>query len=275
MKSPRRNSEACLRLRKKNKHVFWVFIASLLLSIPSFAFAELSITEVFYDYPNSDSHHEWIEIYNGGESAIDLSSFKFKEGETNHRLLVFKGDQKIPPQAYAVIAESGEQFLADYPSYSGILFDSTFSLSNTGETLALLNASGTAVDSISYSSSEGASGNGYSLQKINDAWFESTPTPGATNVLVKKTTVASQAKTSDTAVKSSQKKTIAALHGMSSQEMATTTSLLTSRNEETDFFNENLKWIVALAALIIVAIGGTVALRSTSRNSSGYEIVGE
>ena len=92
--------------------------------------SSLKITEIMYDLPGSDSGREWIEVYNAGASDIDLSLFKFFEANTNHGLAP-AGSSILSAGALAVIADNPEKFSIDWPSYNGLIFDSSFSLSNT------------------------------------------------------------------------------------------------------------------------------------------------
>jgi len=157
------------------RKLFFLLIFSILLI--SFVKAEVIISEVMYDLDGSDSGREWIEIYSGEE--INLSGWKFYEAETNHRLNLTKGSESF--SGYAIIADNAGKFLEDNPDFDGNLFDSTFSLANTNETIALKDASLDIIDEITYLSIKGANGNGYSLQLVDEDWCEGAPTPGEDN----------------------------------------------------------------------------------------------
>lgn len=141
----------------------------------------LAITEIMYNASGTDDGREWIEIRNDGASSASLDDVRFLEGGTNHQLIFARGSAALAAGGYTVIADDANQFLADYPSFSGSLFDSSFSLSNDGETLALT-FNGSTSHSVSYASSTGARGDGNSLQLISGTWQASTPTPGTVNV---------------------------------------------------------------------------------------------
>lgn len=132
-----------------------------------------------YDLEGSDTGREWIEVLNDGPSAIDISGFKLFEGGVNHTLSIVSGSAVLSPGSYAVIADDPEKFKADWPSFSGILFDSAFSLSNSGETLTLKDASVSEEDTVSYSSSSGAAGDGLSLVRSGSEFSAATPSPGS------------------------------------------------------------------------------------------------
>lgn len=142
----------------------------------------LLITEIMYNASGTDDGREWIEIRNDGASAASLDDVRFLEGGTNHRLTFARGSASLGVGTYAVIADDPEKFLLDYPSFSGALFDSSFSLSNDGEALALT-FNGSAFHSVTYSSSTGARGDGNSLQLVSGTWQAGTPTPGVVNVV--------------------------------------------------------------------------------------------
>ena len=144
------------------------------------AVAEIKITEIMYDPKGNDTGREWIEIFNAGTSTVNLDGWKFSEGGSNHLLLVYRGSLTISPSEYAIIVDNPEKFLTDWSNYSGTIIDSSFSLNNTGETIAIKNGD-LIVDQVNYQSSWGANDNGKSLQLINNEWKEIQPTPGQQN----------------------------------------------------------------------------------------------
>jgi hypothetical protein len=134
----------------------------------------------------SDTGREWIEIFNNGSVPVDLSSFIFFEADTNHKLKLVQGDTKVNAQGYALIVSDYAKFKTDWANlfgFSGTIFDSTFSLNNSGENLAIKDGD-LIVDQHTYSSSAGGAGDGKSLQKINGVWVSAMPTPGAENKIV-------------------------------------------------------------------------------------------
>jgi len=137
----------------------------------------LVISEIMYDLDGSDSGREWIEIMNTGTSSVSLATLKLDEGLSHHTVL---GEGQLIGGGYAVIADDPEKFIIDNPTYSGVLLNSSFSLSNGGEPLVLKNDTLT-LDNVNYQSEWGANGNGKSLQYVENAWYEATPTPGAEN----------------------------------------------------------------------------------------------
>ncbi len=152
----------------------------VLFATPQFLFA-MKINEIMYDVPGTDSGREWIEVFNDTDTDIDFSNWKLLENAVNHAVKLILGEAVIPKGGFAIIADNTEKFLIDNPDFDGTLFDSVFSLTNTGETLALINPSGNKVDEITYSDSLGAKGDGNSLQMNDGFLMPAIPTPGKQN----------------------------------------------------------------------------------------------
>jgi len=147
--------------------------------VPFFANAQISITEIMYDLSGSDTN-EWIEIENTGSQAVDASTWKLFEANSNHGLKVFQGDGVIQPGLFAIIANDPGAFLVEYANFKGMIFDSSFSLLNTGETLIMRDDNLVDSDSATYDSSLGGNGDGNSLHKnASSGWKASAPTPGS------------------------------------------------------------------------------------------------
>src|SRR3989344_961500 len=129
----------------------YIFLISLFTFAPLAVSAQVVINEIMYDAPDpgGDSGREWIEIYNAGNTAVDLTSWKLFEGDTNHNLVIAQGNNMLPVGGFEVVADKPDKFLAERVGFSGTIFDSTFSLNNTiGEKLALKNASSTVVSEV-------------------------------------------------------------------------------------------------------------------------------
>jgi hypothetical protein len=159
-------------------------LACAFLLIPGTAAAQVVISEIMYDLEaGSDTGREWIEVFNAGSNAIRLVDWRLYEANTNHAIGAFAGGDELPSGGYAVIADSPAKFMEDWPSYTGALFDSAFSLSNTGETIGIHTPSPefNETDSVAFQGAWGAGGDGKSLQRAAAdaaAFTPATPTPG-------------------------------------------------------------------------------------------------
>lgn len=126
----------------------------------------LVINELFVDpaAPLTDSKDEFIELYNPGSSAINLTGFQLKTGTNFH-------DSYTLPAA--TIAPGGYQVY--YSSQTKL------SLTNTGGAAELLDAKSNLVDE---SATYDGSLTGLSFSRFGDDWqWSTTLTPGASNVL--------------------------------------------------------------------------------------------
>ncbi len=137
-------------MRRKIPHSNSLFLAVFLLLIPYSAFASVEITEIMYDLEGSDSGREWIEITNKGGVSVDISKFKLLEAGVKHGLTPAQGGSILLPSASAVIASNPAVFLSEHPGFVKSVFKSSFSLSNTGETLTILNSVGAVEHSRTY-----------------------------------------------------------------------------------------------------------------------------
>ncbi len=152
-------------------------IAGIFCVMLNSASAEVRINEVTYDLNGTDTGHEWIELYS--DEPINISGWKLYEASTNHGLTIVNGSWII--EGYVIIADDTSIFLSDYPNYNGALIDSSFSLDNNGESLAIKNKSLDIINQVNYISSWGGNGNGKSIQFNGTGWCEGLPTPGSVN----------------------------------------------------------------------------------------------
>ena len=156
-------------------------IALVIFSLPALAHASVIITEVMYDYPGTEGggDHDWVEVYNDGQSTIDLggSTVRFTEKGSNHIITSFSGSNtSLSPGATAIIANNPTQAKIDFPDI-GLLFDSAFSLTGTTTPLGII-IDGVNVSPISYTPIASASNLGNSLQLVDGNWVAAVPTPG-------------------------------------------------------------------------------------------------
>ncbi len=251
-------------------------LAVIFFAAPLSAYAGFSVSEIMYDAPGSDSGREWIEIQNTDSAPVDIAGWKLFENSTNHKITPQKGST-IPSGGYAILAANAGKFLADFPEFSGLLFQSSFSLNNTGETLVLKNASSSDIVSVSYTGGL-AKGDGNSLNEVNGSWVARKPSPGAS---VSSESI--QPPASKTASKTGNAKAYpkvltgdGAAHdgAVAITETNELASAVTAEKGNSQSF-AMLPWIAALLAVIGIA-GAAVFLKGkTPRTGSGYTIIEE
>ena len=184
--------KAAARLEYKNLSIIaTVFLSIVFFIAPRIVFAQVLINEIMYDLSGADDKHEWVEIYNNGSSPVDLSDWKFNDGDTatNHGLNAppknnSRGSTVLDAGDYALLADDAATLIADLPNYNGIIIDTVLALSNTDATLKLFDQDGLEIAAIAYNKNLGGAGNGRSLEWDGAALKESAVdggTPGEAN----------------------------------------------------------------------------------------------
>ncbi|MCA9266470.1 MAG: lamin tail domain-containing protein, partial [Planctomycetales bacterium] len=115
-----------------------------------------------------ESSEEWIELYNRGASAVDLSGWSL----TDAVAFQIPENTIVNPGEYIVIARDAAQFAAQYPDVTP-LGEFSGSLSDSGEQVTLRDAVGNVADEVHYFDGgrwpEYADGGGSSLELRNPA----------------------------------------------------------------------------------------------------------
>ncbi len=170
-----------------NKKIYYFFTIYIIFSAVIFflfcvtSIFSLQITEINYDLEGSDSVSpgEWIEIYNDSTSEIEIGNIKFFESGAYHNINEYGSSGiVIPTGAYAIVAHRADLFFDFYPTFTGLVFDSSFSLLNTGEVLTLTDENQLELDSFTYTQEDGAAGDGNTLHKDGASIVAGLPTPG-------------------------------------------------------------------------------------------------
>jgi len=132
------------------------FISFLLLGsffISNYVFSantDIIINEIgAYEVPG----HEWIEIWNKGSEPVDLTGWKLWENNAssqNHQITTSTTDSVMSPGEYGAIVQDANQFILDYPNFIGSIFDSSFTLNESGEEIGLKDADGNFIENFTY-----------------------------------------------------------------------------------------------------------------------------
>ncbi|MCY2952904.1 MAG: lamin tail domain-containing protein, partial [Planctomycetota bacterium] len=80
-------------------HAFRLVVALLVLGCCVSASAAVVINEVFYHAPNDLEDLQWIELYNSGKEAVDLSGWSLARGVT----FAIPAGTEIKPDGYLVV----------------------------------------------------------------------------------------------------------------------------------------------------------------------------
>ncbi|NUN13119.1 MAG: lamin tail domain-containing protein [Myxococcales bacterium] len=114
------------------------------------------ITELMVDPGNvADNLGEWIEIYNGGSSQVNINGWTLTDGAGQTHLIAPGGALFVPPAGYIVLAINGNKTTnggvrVNYP-YTGFVLD------NALGTVTLLDELGALVDTVAYGGATGIS----------------------------------------------------------------------------------------------------------------------
>ncbi len=157
------------------------------------AHAQVVVSEIMYNPAGSDSGREWVELYNQGGSDMTLvggsgkNSWRISDA-SNHTITdpaggTGRGSLTIPAGGYLIIANDPLEFISgEYAGGTYSVVKSSISLSNTGGTVSLVDGMGAPISSVPYTSAQGGSDDGASLQLQSDgSWIAALPTPGEEN----------------------------------------------------------------------------------------------
>src|SRR3989344_792174 len=179
----------CWKRRRASSFLVSAAIVAAII-LPSAVSAQVVISEIMYDYSGAEESgkHDWVEIFNGSSSSVSLSGWRLRENDTDHQMNPYPDSASgmLAAGGYAVGANDAVSFKVDFPTYTGLLFDSSFSLVSSGETLVMRCCGPNVVDrtnrdSVSYTPIDSASDQGNTLQRTSSAgitFISASPTPG-------------------------------------------------------------------------------------------------
>lgn len=179
-----------------------LLLGVFLFVVPSYAMANVVISEVMYNPIGADDSHEWVELYNSSSTSVDISTWKIHD-ENNHVLVVppkkgGRGSLVIAPNGYIILAADATTFITEHPSVNVAVIDTALSLTNTAGTIKLLHSDGSIEDTVSYAKNMGAYGDGNTLQRVGTSssrMLAMPPTPGTGTGNSSASTVSSEANT--------------------------------------------------------------------------------
>ena len=96
---------------------------------------EFDITEVVYKSIETDS---WVEIINNGSDSVPINDLMLR-GDDDSAITSFSNSpQTIPAGGIAIVAKDPIKFLIAFPSYDGLLYETTFTFGNSNSGLVRL-----------------------------------------------------------------------------------------------------------------------------------------
>jgi hypothetical protein len=159
-----------------------LFLAFACASAPG----QVLINEIMY-HPlpavPEDPAKEWLELYNAGTNAVDLTGWRFSKGVG----FTFT-NTVLPAGGYLVVAANRAAFATNYPGVTNVVGDWTGKLRDSADTVELADALGQTVNRVSY-----ANEGDWALRRQGDpyagkptwwnGWQWTTPADGAGRTL--------------------------------------------------------------------------------------------
>jgi len=130
-------------------------------------YANLQISEVYYDPITTESDGEAVEIYNSGSQAVDLSGFIISTKSSATDAIIPQG-AVIPAKGYYLIADTGWKTGRDNASWPDADYENELTLANTDGGVALKNGNNSLLDAVGWGNPS----------NIPSGFYEGTPHSG-------------------------------------------------------------------------------------------------
>lgn len=160
--------------------IFAIFLIAIPVSYP-----KVLINEIMPNPVADESLNEWIEIYNNGTEAVNVSSWVMGDDSGNDTLQggLYNGEGTImEPFGFAIITDDNTRVYNNFnvsPDAIKLYVDDSSignGLLNDGETIYLYFNS-TLMDYAAYPEVK----EGFSASLVNNSWIQANPTPGYAN----------------------------------------------------------------------------------------------
>ncbi|MBI5469835.1 lamin tail domain-containing protein [Candidatus Kaiserbacteria bacterium] len=263
----------------------------VMVALPLSVNASVVISEFLYDAQGSDTGKEWVELFNTGPNAVDISKWKVSDG-SNHVLNAppkngSTGSMTLAPGTYAILAGDAAAFLGAHAGLGVSIIDTTLSLGNAAGSISIRDASSTVIDSVSYTKSLGATGDGNSLQKTSaGVWIGAIPTPGQANAEVAAAKVAPVVPSKAASKKSSTQATsktrpavvepdVATVDDVRNEPDVAAESIVPISSDETAAANAAMNWgspwLLGAIGIAMAAAGAGVIARKSKKTEWDIE----
>jgi len=128
---------------------------------------DIIINEIMYHPPNDLENLQYIELFNRGNTRVDISSWSFSKGVK----YTFPTGTTVAPGAYVVVCRDIDAFVKTYGEEIVALGNFSGRLSHRGETLQLSDSQKKVIDAVKYADREpwpvSADGYSSSLERIS------------------------------------------------------------------------------------------------------------
>lgn len=155
-----------------------IILVFILLFLPSLSSAQVIITEVMCNPEGSDTDYEWLKIKNTGESVVDITNWRFYDGNNNSPIDT-TDKSKISVGETIVLARNKDK----YTERNGSTFTSlqvSMSLGNKSDNLQIWRADKTVESGYEYSFEKSVGDDQLCVGTITDKSTTTTTTPTST-----------------------------------------------------------------------------------------------
>ena len=131
--------------------------------------AVVVISEINYRSAENHDTEDWVELYNGSDVYVDMSSWSFMDASND--TFLFPNGYLFEPESYLIIARDSESFRAFHPSLECVVGEFNFGLSSAGEYIKLVNSESELIDEVEFGIATpwpvSANGTGYTIELID------------------------------------------------------------------------------------------------------------
>lgn len=132
--------------------------------------AQVTVSELNYNSDSASDAGDWIELWNYGSTALNISGWKLKDGQDNH-VFAFPTGTVIPANGYLVITEDSLKFKSQFPLVNNRIGDLGFNFGNGGDEVRLFDYADNMYLSFTYQDISPwpyqADGGGYTCELVN------------------------------------------------------------------------------------------------------------
>ena len=145
--------------------------------------SNLYLTEVMYSPQNNGFDYEWVEFYNPNDIAIFVSSWTIADDDQKDNIVSNENEIiTIPAKSIGILTSSPSTFRETYLDYNYVFSVEDVAIGNgLGSTETIVLSKNSYNDAFSYTSEDGANGNGKTLaRECYDCseWNEAVSSPG-------------------------------------------------------------------------------------------------
>lgn len=123
--------------------------ASVTISTGTSSGVGIVFSEIFYDTPGTDSQEEWVELFNGTSSTVDLSGWTITDNNGTGSSIALPANTTIQPGTYLTIAINASGFETLY-GFTADVYGSLPALNNSGDALLLKDNVGVLADAVAW-----------------------------------------------------------------------------------------------------------------------------